>query len=182
MNLSKISVRYAKALFLAALEAKNLKKVMYDLDFIMKLHQDDRFREVLESPVVKPSDKKKIINELFSGKISKLTLDYLILLLSNKREIYIPDISRHFKTLYKQNMGVRSAELIVPEKVDNQFIIKFKEVLKKTYNSEIELEEKIKPEILGGFILKVEDEQYDASIASGLAKIRKKLLETTTEK
>ena len=42
------------------------------------------------------------------------------------------------------------------------------------------MEEKIKPEIIGGFILKVEDEQYDASISSALIKIRKKLLENTS--
>ena len=78
-------------------------------------------------------------------------------------------------------MGIRNAELTVSREVDKDFIIKFKEILKKIYNSEIELEEKVKPEIIGGFILEVEDEQYDASVSSGLAKIRKKLLETTSE-
>jgi F-type H+-transporting ATPase subunit delta len=181
MNQSKISVRYAKALFMAALEAKNLKKVMEDVDFFMKVHKEGRFREMLESPVVKPSDKKKVVNELFSKRISRLSLDFFNLLLANKREVYIPDIARNFKALYKRNMGIRNAELTVSKKVDKEFIVKFKEILKKTYNSEIELEEKVKPEIIGGFILKVEDEQYDASVSSGLAKIRKKLLETTSE-
>jgi F-type H+-transporting ATPase subunit delta len=182
MNQSKISVRYAKALFMAALDAKNLKKVMEDVDFFMKVHKEGRFREMLESPVVKPSDKKKVVNELFSERISKLSLDFFTLLLANKRETYIPDIARNFKVLFKRNMGIRSAELTVSRKVDKEFIEKFKDILKKTYHSEIELEEKVKPEIIGGFILKVEDEQFDASVSSGLAKIRKKLLETTSEK
>ena len=181
MNQSKISVRYAKAIFMAALEAKNLKKVMEDIDFFMKVHKEGRFREMLESPVVKPSDKRKVVNELFSERISGLSLDFFNLLLANKREVYIPDIARNFKALYKRSVGIRSAEFIVPEKVDQEFITRFKEILKKTYNSEIELEEKVKPEIIGGFILKVEDEQFDASVSSGLAKIRKKLLETTSE-
>ena len=181
MNLSKISVRYAKALFMASLEEKILKKVMEDIDFFMMVYKEGRFREMLESPVVKPSDKKKVVNELFSEKISKLSLDFLNLLITNKREVYIPDITRNFKALYKRNMGIRNAELTVSREVDKDFIIKFKEILKKIYNSEIELEEKVKPEIIGGFILKVEDEQYDASVSSGLAKIRKKLLETTSE-
>ena len=182
MNQSKISVRYAKALFMAALEANNLQKVMEDFDFFMKVHKEGRFREMLESPVVKPSDKKKVVNELFSKRISKLSIDFFNLLLANKREVYIPDIARNFKALYKRSIGIRSAELTVSKKVDHEFIVKFKEILKKTYNSEIELEEKVKPEIIGGFILKVEDEQFDASVSSGLAKIRKKLLETTSEK
>ncbi len=182
MNLSKISVRYAKALFMASLEAKSLKKVMDDVDFFMMVHKEGRFREMLESPVVKPSDKKKVVNELLSERISKLTLDFFNLLITNKREVYISDIARNFKALYKQNMGIRNAELTVSQKVDKEFIVKFIEILKKTYNSEIELEEKVRPEIIGGFILKVENEQFDASVSSGLAKIRKKLLETTSEK
>ena len=181
MNQSKISVRYAKAIFMAALETKNLKRVMEDINFFMKVHKEGRFREMLESPVVKPSDKKKVVNELFSERISNLSLDFFNLLLANKREVYIPDIARNFKALYKRSIGIRNAELTVPEKVDQEFITRFKEILKKTYNSEIELDEKVKPEIIGGFILKVEDEQFDASVSSELVKIRKKLLETTSE-
>lgn len=181
MNQSKISVRYAKAFFMAANEAGILKKVMEDFDFFMRVHKEGRFREMLESPVVKPSDKKKVVNELFSDRISRLSLDFFKLLLANKRETYIPDIARNFKTMYTRSMGIRNAELTVSEKVDKEFIEKFKEILKKTYKSEIELEEKIKPEIIGGFILKVDDEQFDASILSSLANIRKKLLETTSE-
>jgi len=55
-------------------------------------------------------------------------------------------------------------------------------LLKKTFNSEIELQETIKPSILGGFILRVEDEQYDGSVSSGLSKIKKQLLESTLVK
>ena len=181
MNQSKISVRYAKALYLAADEGKILNPVMEDMKLFMKAHKEGRLREMLESPVVKSSDKKKVINDLFSGNISKLSLDFLILVIANKRESYLPDIFRNFKSRYKQSMGIKSAEVTVTKKVSEKFLSKFKEILKKTFNSEIELEEKIKPEIIGGFILKVEDEQFDASVSSKLAKIRKKLLETTSE-
>ncbi len=182
MNESKISVRYAKALFMAALENKSIKIVMSDIDLFMKVYKYNMFREMLESPVVKPSNKKNVITKLFSTKISKLSLDFLILIIANKREKYIPDIARNFRSLYKNNMGIKAAELTVSRKVDEKFMSKFKEILKNTYHSEIELEEKIKPEIIGGFILRVEDEQFDASISSSLVKIRKKLLETTSQK
>jgi F-type H+-transporting ATPase subunit delta len=181
MNQSKISVRYAKALFMTAHDAKILNEVMEDINFFMQVHKFGRLREMLESPVVKSSDKKRVVNELFSKKISKLSMDFFNLLITNKRESYLPLIALNFKGLYKRNIGIRSAELTVSEKIDEEFIIKFKEILKKTFKSEIELEEKVNPQIIGGFILKVDDEQFDASVSSELAKIRKKLLETTSE-
>ena len=82
MNESKISVRYAKALFLAADEAGTLKDVMDDMSFIMKTYKEGRFREMLESPVVRPSDKKLVVIEIFSNRITALTSDFLDLLIS----------------------------------------------------------------------------------------------------
>jgi F-type H+-transporting ATPase subunit delta len=179
MNDSKISVRYAKALFQAAEEAKVLPQVMQDMDLIMKIYTLDDFRSVLESPIVKTSDKKKVTEKLFTGKISALTTSFIDLLLSNKRESHLPSIARNFKFLYKNNQGILTAEIVVSEPIDKGQAEKFRILLKKTFNSEIELEQSVKPSILGGFILRVEDEQFDASVTSGLAKIKKQLLEST---
>ncbi len=179
MNDSKISVRYAKALFQAADEGKVLPQVMQDMDLIMKVYALPDFRAVLDSPVVKTSDKKKVMDGLFTAKVSALSMNFINLLLSNKRESYLPHISRNFKSLYKKSMGILSAEIVVSEGIDKGQTEKFRALLKKTFNSDIELEEIIKPAILGGFILRVEDEQFDASVASGLAKVKKQLLEST---
>jgi F-type H+-transporting ATPase subunit delta len=182
MNESKISVRYAKALFQAADEAKVLIPVMKDMELIMNYYFLPDFRAVIESPVVKTSDKKKVCEKLFSGNISPLSMTFIELLLSNKRESHLPHIARNFKSLFRKNQGILSAEIIVSEPIDKEQSEKFRSLLKKTFNSEIELEETLKPSILGGFILRVEDEQFDGSVSSGLAKIKKQLLESTLVK
>jgi len=182
MNDSKISVRYAKALFQAANEAKVLPQVMQDMDLIMKVYTLADFRAVLDSPIVKTSDKKQVTQKLFSGKLSELSMSFINLMLSNKRESYLPHIARNFKTLFKKNQGILSAEIVVSKPIDKAQAEKFRLLLKDVFESDIELEESIKPEILGGFILRVEDEQFDASVASGLAKIKKQLLESTFQK
>ncbi len=157
MNDSKISVRYAKALFQAAEEAKVLPQVMQDIDLIMKVYNLADFRAVIDSPVVKTSDKKKVSDSLFSGKVSDLTMSFIELILANKRESYLSHIARNFKTLYKKSQGILSAEIVVSESID-------------------------KSQILGGFILRVEDEQFDASVSSELAKIKRQLLESSSVK
>jgi len=178
MNDSKISVRYAKALFLAAEEGKNLLQVMQDMKLIMSAYAFPYFRAVLESPVVKTSDKKKVVEKLFYEKVSALSMSFFNLMLTNKREKHLPHIARNFNSLYKQNQGIRSAEIVVSQPIDNSQKEKFRDLLKEVFNSEIELETSVKPNILGGFILRVDDEQFDASVASGLGKIKKQLLES----
>ncbi len=179
MNDSKISVRYAKALFQAAQEAKVLPEVMQDIKLIMKVYALADFRAVLDSPIVKTSDKKQVTKKLFDGKLSALSMNFIDLMLTNKRESHLPHIARNFKSLFKKDQGILSAEIVLSEPADKAQIEKFRVLLKEVYRSEIELEDSIKPEILGGFILRVEDEQFDASVSSGLAKIKKQLLEST---
>jgi len=182
MNDSKISVRYAKALFQAAEEAKVLPQVMQDIDLIMKVYNLADFRAVIDSPVVKTSDKKKVSDALFFGKVSALSMSFIELILANKRESYLSHIARNFKTLYKKSQGILSAELVVSESIDKSQAETFRNILKKAFNSEIEMVEHINPDILGGFILRVEDEQYDASVSSELAKIKRQLLESSSVK
>jgi F-type H+-transporting ATPase subunit delta len=178
MNDSKISVRYAKALFKAASEAKMLVPVMEDMKLIMEVYNIDTFRAVLESPIVKTSDKRIVVEKLFSSKVSNLSMTFLNLMLTNKRESHLPDIARNFKTQFKQSQGILSAEIVVSEPIDKGQTENFRILLKKIFNSEIELEASIKPSILGGFIIRVEDEQLDASVASSLTKIKRQLLES----
>jgi F-type H+-transporting ATPase subunit delta len=179
MNDSKISVRYAKALFQAAMEQNSIDKVMADALTFENAQEMPRFREVLESPVVKTSSKKQIIRKGFETKIDLLFLNFILLVLSNKREAFLPAILRHLKALYKEQQGIKTAELTVSSEIDAMVRKKFSELLSKNFNAKIELEERIDPGIIGGFILKVEDEQYDASVKSELARIRKNLLQTT---
>ena len=182
MNDSKISVRYAKALYQTALEANSLKEVMKDILLFETAWETPGFSDMLYSPVVTTSSKKKVVTSVFKESICQLSYDFLMLLFSNKRENYIVAIFRNFKALYKEHEGIKSAEITISSAIDENIKKKFLALLEKTFSSKIELTEHMKPEIIGGFILKVEDQQYDASVSSGLNKIRKRLLETSIEK
>lgn len=182
MNDSKISVRYAKALYQSALEGSLLKEVMNDVLLIERAWETAGFLEMLYSPVVTTSSKKKVVSSVFKENISQLSYDFMMLLLSNKRETFLEAIFRNFKALYKEHEGIKSAEITLSSAIDESIKKKFLALLEKTFDSKIELTEQMKPEIIGGFILKVEDQQYDASVSSGLKKIKKRLLETSIEK
>jgi F-type H+-transporting ATPase subunit delta len=182
MNDSKISVRYAKALFQAAIEKGVAEKVMTDLKFVKTAIAVSDFREMLDSPVAKTSGKKRVFDDLFAASIDPLTLSFLHLVLDNKRESYFAAMIRNYTRMFKEHQGIRSAEIIVPSALNKEYREKLQSLLEKVFDSKIEMEEKIKPELIGGFILKVEDEQYDASVSSNLARIEKSLLKQTNAK
>ena len=179
MDQSAITVRYAKAFFASAKEKKQLDKLKADIGAVLEVCQSsDDFILLLESPIVKTSKKAALIKKIFEGKINELTLNFLMLVVQNKREVHIPGICRNFLDLSRKDQNIRSAVLTTAAEVDAPTIEKIKTLLQKELNASVELSTRIKPEILGGLVLRLDDKQYDASVASQLKKIKQNLLET----
>jgi F-type H+-transporting ATPase subunit delta len=178
MNDSKISVRYAKAYFEAAVEDKIIEKVIKDIKLFQASLGLKGFTEFLESPVIKVSEKRKVVAAVFEKNVERLSFDFLNLIITNKRENYLPHIIRNFIDLYKKNQGIKHATLSIPFDIPDDYHKKFIALLEEAFKVKIELEEVIDPDLIGGFILKVEDQQFDASVRTELNKIKKRLLET----
>jgi len=177
MNQSKIAVRYAKALFQLALEKNKLDAVYSDIVMISKALKDfTQFGLYLKSPVVKPSQKLSLIKQAFTGNINEISLGFLGLLVQNKREIYLEDIIRRFFDVFREYKGIKSAVITTAGPLNDQMKEKFQALLSSIYKSGIELQTTQDATIIGGFVLKVEDQQYDASVATGLKRMKTALL------
>ncbi|WP_340111754.1 ATP synthase F1 subunit delta [Maribellus mangrovi] len=179
MDQSAISVRYAKAFFSTAKEKKLLDNLKKDIGAVLEVCKTSGdFILLLESPIVKTSKKAALIKEIFKGNIDKPTLNFLVLIVQNKREEYIPGICRNFLDLTRKDQNIKSAVLTTASEISESTIQKIKELLGKELKAEVELSAQIKPEILGGLVLRLDDNQYDASVATQLKKVKQSLLET----
>lgn len=183
MNQSKITVRYAKAFFSLAKEKQLLDTLKKDVDTIAGLSEESAdFVLLLESPVIKTSQKVKLLNLIFKGKVHELTVKFLILITENKREVHIPGICRNFLALYRKDQGVKSAMVSSAIKLPKDTIDHIQERLEKEFKTHVELKEQVNEELLGGFVLRIDDRQIDASLATQLKKVKEKLLQTDINK
>jgi F-type H+-transporting ATPase subunit delta len=179
MNESKISVRYAKALFQHAIELGTLEETKKDIALVYKTCIEfPSFNQYLLSPITKVSEKKQLAVNVFGSFVGKETLAFIDLMIKNRRESYITDSARNFLQLYKKHSGIKSVELITAQAISEEFKASIIAKVQSSMNSKIELTEKIDKSILGGFILRVEDQQYDASVSNKLKQLKKTLLET----
>lgn len=179
MNQSAITVRYAKAFFTLAKEKNILDSLKSDIEMVAGVCQESKdFVLLLESPIVKTSKKMALISSLFSQKVNSLTLNFLHLIAKNKREVHIPAICSNFLALTRADQNIKSALLTTATEIDAETIKKIEILMGKELDAKIELSSKINPEIIGGLVLRMDDIQYDASVATQLKKIKQKLLET----
>jgi len=183
MNQGKISVRYAKSLFLIAKEKGEIDAINDDISIIYSISKNiSKFKLLLESPIIKKSQKTKIFEKIFKGKISELSLSFLNLVLKNKREMYLIDISRNFLDIVRKDKGIKTAFLTTALSLDKNQSSEIEQIIAKHFKTKIEFTEQIDSKIIGGFILRVEDKQYDSSVLTKLKRIKTKLINTTFEK
>lgn len=179
MDQSKVNVRYAKAFFSLAQEKGLTAELQSDALLVFSVCSSVRdFNTLIQSPVISTTGKVKAIKGIFEGKVHAYTLNFLLLIAQNRRESFIPGIFRYLIDLYRKSEGVSSAVITTAKEMDPSVIRQVREALERSSGAKVELSQVTDPEIIGGFVLRLEDQQYDASVATQLKKIRQKLLDT----
>jgi F-type H+-transporting ATPase subunit delta len=170
---SRAAIRYAKAIIDLAQEQKAGEAVAKDMDSIVKTVQNSKdLRLMLNSPIVKVETKKAALLEIFSGMhtVSEGVIDILV---SNKRIDLLGNIAAQYCTLYDQLQGKQVAVVTTAVPLTDALRKKVLAKVKDLTNNEVTIENKIDESIIGGFILRVGDLQYNASIANQLNTLKR---------
>ncbi|MCF8224674.1 MAG: ATP synthase F1 subunit delta [Bacteroidales bacterium] len=176
MNESQISVRYARALFESAKEEGVLDEIRENMEDVYKVCQIPEFRYLLVNPVIKESGKCTVLEKMFKKDIHSLSLSLLNLTVKNGREEYIPSIARYFIDLYKKHKGIKSATFVSATPLPDAISKKVKRNIEKAFKSPVELEISTNDTLIGGFVIRIDQLQYDASISNSLREVEKQLL------
>jgi len=174
MSGSRAAIRYAKAILSFALEQNKEVQVNDDMLLIANtIDESEDLQLLLSSPIIKSQLKKAAIKEVFSSKITSLSIGLLDLLIDNKRLSILNEVAKKYTILFDALKGIEVAQVTtaVPltEALNKQVLSKVKEITGK----EATIENNINPDVIGGFILRIGDVQYDASIANKLQGLKR---------
>lgn len=173
MSNSRAAVRYAKAILDLAVDNKTTEKVEKDMRAILAtVSESAELRTMLASPVIKSSVKKEALNSVFKG--SDVVTEGLInILVDNKRVDLLDEVAEKFIILNEELKGKDLAYVTTAVPLTATLE---KEILKKVTEltgKKVTIENKIDESIVGGFVLRVGDLQYDASIANKLNNLKR---------
>lgn len=170
---SRVARPYAKSLLDFAAEQNKLDKVKDDMAFVASTVKANKaLRAVLTSPVVKADKKLKILDKLFFKEIDPITANFLTIITRKNREAFIPDIANIFAELYRNHNNIVLAEITTAVPLNQANRQKALHIIKSVHEK-VELAEKIDPNIIGGFIIRVNDKQYDESILSRITSLKR---------
>lgn len=177
MKNGSIATRYARALFD---EAREQGKDRHVYDCLRLLHDamkaEPELQSVLISPRVTPEKKVSLLAVASGEKDDKsLYMRFLRLVVKHGREAYMRTVIFVYCDLYREHYGIDRVVFETARPVDDevrQAVIK--KVSQKT-GHEVELVTAVKPELIGGFRIRVGDVRYDYSYQTKLFNIRKRL-------
>lgn len=183
MRETRVASRYALSLFDIALENNILNEVSDDMKLILSVIEENRdFNVLLRSPLVNPDKKSEIFREIFGKKVSAPTIHLLELVAKKKREENLEQIAKEYLSLVNEHKGVQQVIVTTAIGLDDKLRKEVMEAIKKSTESEVELIEKVDKSIIGGFILKIGDQNIDSSIARTVKKLRRNFSENPYNK
>jgi F-type H+-transporting ATPase subunit delta len=170
---SRAAIRYAKAVLSLATENKVAEAVASDMKSISSsISGSDELSLMLQSPVIRSADKKAVLTSVFH-KTEEATKSLIETLLANKRIALLGEVAKKYIQLYDAMRDTQVAKVTTAVPLTDTLKTKVLEKVKELTGRTSELENVIDSSIIGGFILRVGDLEYNASVANKLNNLKR---------
>ncbi len=168
----KLGDRYAWSIYELAVTKGELPAVHADFELIEQVcNQNPDFVLMLKSPLVNADAKQKILNKIFGGKLSTITSTLIEIIVRKGREKYLRDIAIRFNDRFDKQNNITRGVITSAAPLGAEQKARICKVVEEGLKTSFVLEEKVDPNLIGGFSLKVGDYLIDASVATSLRKL-----------
>jgi len=172
--MSRAALRYAKAaLKFAAQDPAPLAKDLEAVQSLLEAHED--LSLFLENPILPATAKKETLIKLLPNH-SKAFVQLLDVLAVNNRLSIVAAVAQQYRRLYASKQGQLTATVVTAVPLTSALEEQILQKAKSITTQKVQLENKVDPAILGGFILTLGDMQYDASVSQKLKGIKTALM------
>ena len=173
MTNSRAAIRYAKALLQQAQETEVLEAVAADMqEMATIIGGNEDFKSFLANPTLTAAQKQAGFEAVFTT-VHPLVAHTFKALLDNKRSGLSLAVAVAFTELYEAAQGKANAVVTSAVALSESLEKEIKEKVAKLINKEVTITNLVDPSLLGGFVLRVGDLQYNASVAAQLQQLER---------
>ncbi|QFZ54407.1 ATP synthase F1 subunit delta [Oceanihabitans sp. IOP_32] len=173
MALERAAIRYAKALLSLAIDQDSTKAVANDMELYAKtIAESEDLANFLKTPNISRPVITASLLQIFKDS-SALTVNLIHVLSENNRLPLLEQVALEYTKLYNAHIGLQLATVTTAVPINEALETKITDKIKALTGKSAELENIIDESILGGFILRVGDIQYNASIANKLSELKR---------
>lgn len=179
MNESLLAGRYAKAL-LAHADEVGEADLLYPLfrRLCCSLRTISGVACAVDNPTISSSIRSGMVIALAGEEVPESFKRFVALLFGHKREGLLGEIGRSYLKLYRSSRGLIHVELATASEMDAATLSRVEELVARREGGRVEMEVVVRPELIGGFVIKVDGKVLDGSISGELERIRRAIVGT----
>lgn len=174
-----LSAIYARSLFELA-EAQGgadaVARCLDELEAVLEIARADaRFSEFLSSRVLPREKREASLRTILGGRVSDLTLRFLLVLNDKERLASLPAIAGAYDRVVQERFGRVEVDVFTATPVSADELRSIRDRLAATLGKEVIVHPYTDPAMIGGVRMRIGDQLVDGSIATRLRKMRDQL-------
>ena len=176
----RLANRYAKSVLDLALEKDVVDAVTADvrkMSDIINGHSE--FMRLLRSPIIHPAKKMPILVAVFEGRVHPILMHFMEILGRKHREEHLPEILKVYLERFNEMRHIKTVKITTTVTIEAELKDKIAESRRESAEATVEMESVVNPDLIGGYIIRYGDKQYDASVIRNLRLMRKEFEQNT---
>ncbi|WP_054693584.1 F0F1 ATP synthase subunit delta [Syntrophomonas palmitatica] len=171
-----VARRYAEAFFSIARDNNKIDEFQQELEKVVAtIKEVDNLEDYLSHLLVPAKEKKDVINKVFAGHISPLTMNFIMMVIDKRRETYLEVITEEYKEMADESRNITKAELVAAKEVPEEEVKTLAEKLSASSGKTVKLQVKVDPALIGGVKIRMGDRIIDGSVAKKLEMLKTQL-------
>lgn len=171
--MARAAIRYAQAVLDIANANNNASDVNRDMEQIAEVVKENaELATFLQNPVIKAQVKENALNEIFASATSA-TKGLFQLLTANQRFEILEAIAKKFNDLYDESRGIQVATVTTAIPMSQELEVKVLNKIKEISDKNISIVNVVDPSIIGGFVLRIGDQQFNASVQDKIQRLKR---------
>ena len=177
MRENRVARSYAETLFALATRHSAIEEFGHALEDVVRLLETvPGFRLFLETPRIDRGAKKRVLRTALEGKVRAVFLSFLLVVLDKRRQRFFPQIASVYSALVDEHLGRRRVEITLAREPSAEATAEIAQRLSAFIGRTVIPQVRVRPQILGGIIVRSEDRIFDGSLRRQLEALRRRML------
>ncbi|MDR1610961.1 MAG: F0F1 ATP synthase subunit delta [Candidatus Symbiothrix sp.] len=169
MNVGIISTRYAKAFYQFAADRSDETRLNEEMKTLSRQFAAmPELNKVLENPIVSSEEKVKLLTAAIGETISETCRNIFRVIIENGRASYMQHIALVYDQVYRKEKNIVLVKLTTVAPATEEEKKSMVKLISDGKTTHVDFAAKTDTDIIGGFILEVEDLRLDASVRNQL--------------
>ncbi|WP_435016039.1 ATP synthase F1 subunit delta [Tundrisphaera sp. TA3] len=176
---AEVSRNYADALLNVGGQAGETDAALEELESICRdvLAANPRFAAILASPATPTQEKDRILVDAFEGKAMPTVTRFLRVMNRHGRLAILPEVVRQARVIWDRRQGRKPVTVRSAVPLDEGQQAAVRDRLAALIQATPVLTLEVDPSLIGGLVVQVGDDVYDASVRNRLGRLRDRLIE-----